>query len=325
MLYNLSVFKKGYSELKTVSHQVALMGGGNFCYCLYDIVKCLIRYGARPSDYLLFEFYNKSHHERNRYMTNIRWIKLYKAMIKSVGDQGIGNDKVREYGIFKDYIKRDWIVVRKDDTNNKVLDFINSHDCVIAKPAHGTLGWGLYKVTKNDRDKIEELLKERQTDDYIIEECVKNTTMLELLNPSSLNTLRIFTCKHDNRTEILEIILRVGLKGMHVDNWGQGGIIYRVDKEHGVVSQPGLDKKMNKYILHPDTNQIMAGYKLPDFEKLKDYVLQLADVLPEAKVVGWDIAITPQGFDFIEMNCPGGHDICQAFGTPYWDKFKQFV
>lgn len=42
-------------------------------------------------------------------------------------------------------------------------------------------------------------------------------------------------------------------------------------------------------------------------------------VEPKAKFVGWDIAITPNGFELIEMNFPGGHDLLQVFGKPCYD------
>ncbi len=141
-----------------------------------------------------------------------------------------------------------------------------------------------------------------------------------MLNPTSLNTVRAFTLlKRDGTIEILGIMLRVGREGMHVDNWGSGGICYDFDISTGVCLGAGCDKKNNKYIFHPDSNIKMVGFQLPNFDELKTIIIQLAAKVPEAKYVGWDIAITPYGYELVEMNCPGGHDILQCHGKPFGD------
>ena len=66
----------------------------------------------------------------------------------------------------------------------------------------------------------------------------------------------------------------------------------------------------------------MVGFELPDYTALKEYVLRLVKVVPQAWYVGWDIAITPNGYDLIEMNCPAGHDMFQSFNNPVYRFFK---
>ena len=79
------------------------------------------------------------------------------------------------------------------------------------------------------------------------------------------------------------------------------------------------DKKNRPYVYHPSSNVQMIGFKLPRFTKLKQYVYELTKVFPTARYLGWDIAITPYGFDLIEMNCPAGHDMFQSFDNPIYD------
>ena len=118
-------------------------------------------------------------------------------------------------------------------------------------------------------------------------------------------------------------MLRVGRKGSHVDNWGSGGIGYDFDIKTGVCVGYGRDKKNNPYIFHPDSNVQMVGYCLPNFENLRKTIIELSHKVPEARFVGWDIAITPNGYELVEMNCPGGHDFLQAFGKPYGDVLRK--
>lgn len=316
----LRYLKKGLDEMNRLSETISESSGVSSFSIKADMIKCALLYGARPSDYFFFSFHEKSRWERKKYMTNYRWAKLLK--ICQLNGGGLANAKDKEYQLFSSFIKRDWTIFKKDEDNiNALKDFLGNHGVCIAKPIHGTLGKGLVKVSKNDD--LTELTKLLRQDDYLLEECVENNDEIKKLNPTSLNTFRVFT-HISNKGEIVldEIILRVGKKGNVVDNWGAGGIIYYVDIESGIVIKPGIDKNMNTYIYHPESDIQMIGYKVKGIEELKQYVISLAKVVPNARVVGWDVAMTPNGFDFIELNCPGGHDILQAFNVPFWDIFK---
>ena len=184
------------------------------------------------------------------------------------------------------------------------------------------MGRGIILVNKDDDlTTVKKLLIE---DDYLLEECIVNDEEIKKLNPSSLNTFRAYTHITNEGDAVLdELMLRVGKAGNHVDNWGQGGIGYYIDLESGIVTKPGLDKDMHEHLYHPGSNIQMIGYRIERIEELKNYILSLARSHPAARVVGWDVALTPKGFDFIEFNCPGGHDFLQAFGKPFWDVFKK--
>lgn len=85
----------------------------------------------------------------------------------------------------------------------------------------------------------------------------------------------------------------------------------------------GVDKKQQPYLIHPGSNVKMVGFQLPNFNKLKQFILEISQKVPQARFAGWDIAITPEGYDLVEINCPGGHDILQPFGVPYGDLLKR--
>lgn len=46
---------------------------------------CMVRYGARPIDYVRFEFHKKSGRERDRYLTIFRYFKLAKKLKNTLG------------------------------------------------------------------------------------------------------------------------------------------------------------------------------------------------------------------------------------------------
>lgn len=56
---------------------------------------------------------------------------------------------------------------------------------------------------------------------------------LNRINPSSLNTLRTIVLYENKKARIVAILLRIGRKGVEVDNSGQGGISVEVNLADG--------------------------------------------------------------------------------------------
>lgn len=317
----LQRIKTGIPEFGEQAAIVAESYGGSKIRWMFSIAWCLVRYGARPIDYVRFGFHKKSARERNRFLTIYRYFRVIRHF-------GYGLDRVKgkiaEYHTFKDYIRRDWMEVSARTNADLIRCFIEKHGIVFAKQDNGDQGKGVIKIDGVDSEAYAQLLSERERIDFVLEEVVNNCKELADINSSSLNTVRATTLiKKDGTPTIVSIILRVGASGSHVDNWGAGGIGYNFDLETGVCNMYGRDKKNRPYVSHPGSNVQMIGFQLPYFDELKKYVLELAMVYPKARYVGWDIAITSNGFDLIEMNCPAGHDMFQSFDNPIYELMKK--
>lgn len=296
------------------------MGGVKIRY-LADMFWSLIRYGARPIDYVRFEFYKKSPLERNRYLTIYRYFKLLKKFgYRELETYG----KVAEYKTFGDYIYREWMVLDASTTIDALTKFISKNRVVFVKPNHGDQGKGVLKIKSDNMEGINDLMESAKKATYVVEGAVENDAVISAINPSSLNTIRAYTLIEKNgESQILAIMLRAGKAGSYVDNWGSGGVGYNFDLETGICVDYGRDKQNNPFVYHPGSNVQMVGFKLPKFDELKEIIISLSQKTPKAKFVGWDIAYTPNGFELIEMNCPGGHDFLQTFGTPFYDVLKR--
>ena len=317
----LQRIKTGIPEFGEQATIVSKNYGGNKIRWMLSMLWCLVRYGARPIDYVRFAFYKKSAYERNRYLTIYRYFRSISHFGYGMG--GV-NGKVAEYRTFKEYIHRDWIEITESTPQASIEDFVAKHHTVIAKPVDGDQGKGVLKIESISSGEYKELLQERIKTTFIMEDLIRNCDELSAINPSSLNTVRATTLiKKDGTPQIVSIILRVGAPGSHVDNWGAGGVGYNFDLETGVCNMYGRDKKNRPYVFHPGSNAQMIGFKLPRFEELKQYVYKLTMVYPEARYVGWDVAITPNGFDLVEMNCPAGHDMFQSFDNPIYELMKK--
>ena len=313
--------KKGLAESIEQAEEVSRLYGIKRGGVIISELWCLVRYGAKPVDYVRFEFYKKNHHERNRYLTTYRYRRLLKKF-------GYYNEttygKIAEYKTFSDYIHRPWIVADKNTDPQIVKNFIAQQGVVFAKPDHGDQGKGVMKIKASDTLSIDELLHDCKKDAFVVEGAIEQVPEIAVINPSSVNTVRAYTLlNHDGETKILAIMLRVGRKGSHVDNWGSGGIGYDFDLETGICVGYGRDKKNNPYSIHPDSNIKMVGFALPNFDELKKLIVDLTHKVPQARFVGWDIAITDNGYELVEMNCPGGHDFLQAFGNPFGNIIKK--
>lgn len=317
---NLSSIKKGFSEFGVQNQTVPEPYNKRFRLLISELW-CLLCYGARPVDYVRFEFYKKNGRERNRYLTWGRYMRMKKLF-------GLYNEstygKIAEYRTFADYIHRPWMIADKDTEPQTITDFIAKQGTVFAKPNHGDQGKGVMKIKADDKSAIEELLNDCKKDAFVVEGAIEQIPVIAAINSSSINTVRAYTLlKKNGEPEILGIMLRVGRKGSHVDNWGSGGVGYDFDIETGVCVGYGRDKNNNPYIFHPDSNVQMVGFRLPYFDNLIKIIVELTHKVPEARFVGWDIAITPNGYELVEMNCPGGHDFLQTFGRPYGDLLKR--
>lgn len=319
---NLQILKKAINEFRVYPQMVKNKTGDRNLklYWQLDMLWCLLKYGARPVDYYRFEFYKFNRFERNKYFTFYRYLKVARQLINS---GVIFADKAKEYQKYSEFISRNWMTT-KGSTNQALKSFVETNEPCIAKPNGGEQGKGIFVVTLNSLTENPNILGILAKENYILEEKLVNCEQLDVINHSSLNTIRVYSMTDKNGCpHILNMMLRVGKSGSDVDNWGAGGVGYEVDLNHGIVRGCGVDKKGNRHLKHPGTNIVMLGFKIPQFNEVTRMVEKLCTVDTRARLVGWDIALTPKGPELIEMNCPAGHDFLQAFGTPFYDKIKE--
>lgn len=293
--------------------------GKNKLYWRTKMFFALLNLGAKPVDYVRFEFWRKSRFEKNRYMTSMRYSKLYRYLNKTV-PAIILKSKSGEYEYYKDFVKRKWMVVDGNTKEEEIVAFVNLYHEVIVKPDNDEQGNGIFKLNDKNQEIIKEFYKGKGKGCWVMEEVLKNDSDFAVMNESSLNSIRATTFIEKNGNPILlSLMLRVGRPGQIVDNWGAGGFLIDIDVESGVVLKPALDKKNDPFISHPDTGFQFVGWHLPKLDELKQYVNKLCMVEKRARFVGWDIAYTPNGFDLVEVNIPAGHEGVQAFNTPIYD------
>ena len=282
--------------------------------------RCLIR------QYVIGEFWKKSNPERKKCMTYSRIVKLFdryncKEYIHYLNDKS-------EFNIyFKEFINREWLHSTKISEED-ITSFIKRHSTFIIKPLQGVEGGGISKITlkTNQESDITALYNKLKNQYVLIEQAIIQNKKMVFGN-TSVNTIRTHTfLGKDGKAHVIKAILRAGVGDTVVDNYAQGGSIYEVDIDYGIVCTKGKSKNGADHIYHPGTDIIMLGYKIPNWKKVIKLSCEAAEKLPQIRFIGWDIAITDNDVELIEGNHNPDYELLEFLGSnEYYSKIKQLI
>ena len=198
---------------------------------------------------------------------------------------------------------------------------------VIAKPNKSALGSGvqiLQLTSKEEAYKSYETLT-LECQEYVVEEVIKQNETMAAWNASSVNTISVTSFLTSGAFSLLCPFIRTGRKGSIVDNGGQGGIFASIDKDSGIICTDGMDEKGNVYGQHPDSNIIYKGWQVPRWDELVGLTEEVHRNMPKHVYVGWDFALTDDGWILIEGNW--GEFVCQQMINKrgYKQEFQQLL
>lgn len=208
----------------------------------------------------------------------------------------------------------------KELTSKQALEvLINYKDNLIIKPSDTDNGKGVNKIYyKNNQiyldDEIVEIEKLESLYGYnfTIQEVIEQHSIMAKPHPFSVNTLRMVTLRWNNEIKYLLTFARFGANNSVKDNAGMGGLCVGI-KDDGELLDIAIDEDAKVYTHHPTTNYNFKDYaKVPNFDKFKNFVIELHQDILHHDFVSWDIAV---GVDeepiFIEANYRGATWIYQ--------------
>ena len=201
-----------------------------------------------------------------------------------------------------------------------VISLLEERGLLAAKKSSGVYGVGFYKLAYEDGkyivngkpyDRAGFSAFLTSLDDYLITEFVEMHPYLKKIYPGSVNTVRVIMInEHGNDPIVPFAFLRIGTKKSgSVDNVAQGGMVMKVDVDTGRLydAQSLHDHVYRSETVHPDTGVPLEG-ELPNWEIVKQGIVDIARYCPQFKWLGYDIAITQDGFQIVEINShPGLH------------------
>lgn len=139
---------------------------------------------------------------------------------------------------------------------------------------------------------------------YIVQERVKNHSVIEKIYPNSINTVRLTTVIKDGEICFYDAYLRTGANGSVVDNACFGGVVIGITKDGCLtdwgIREPGKSTDLIVKQKHPDTGCLFAGVKLPYYEEMIELSKHFHSYYYGIPSMGWDIAITEKGPVFLE-------------------------
>lgn len=280
-------------------------------YFWLDTLNCFLFHGASAREYINFELYKLNHIGRRQFVTMRRSYTI-RRLLNSPEYAHIFNDKRAFNKAFSDFIERKWIYAPEVDEED-IINFVCKMGTVVVKPTNLSGGRGVFVLTYDEIGDVGRFCVEVKHQGCLIEEYIAQAPELARPNSSSVNTIRAYTLINKKGTcELIFAALRVGGPNARVDNYHSGGVGYAIDLDSGIISQPGADMMGNRYIYHPSTNFLMVGFRVPRWEEIREFVSRAANVFPECRYIGWDVAVTKRGLEMIEGNYSADHQFLQA-------------
>lgn len=140
---------------------------------------------------------------------------------------------------------------------------------------------------------------------YILQNVVEQHELVNRINPSCINTIRIITIRgKSGAINVFAASMRIGVsKDSFVDNRAAGGMAVGITEE-GKLKKYGFQHVEfgGKSEKHPVTGTVFEGYQLPFWKEVVDLVTKAHGCFRGIQSIGWDVAITPTGPILIEGN-----------------------
>lgn len=272
--------------------------GGN-----HDKLKETLLHKTYYEEYDRYDFIHKDDAERRAYITDHYRNKVCKR-INNDKEQALIMNKYRTALLLKDYYGRQFMQVNAEQDRAAFVSFGLNEGALVAKPVSDCGGRGVRLLTAVDDEHwgllFNELLAQERP--FIVEQRIQQHPFMSRYNSSSVNTIRINTFQHKGTVRRFTSIIKTGRSGSFVDNGAQGGVMALVDSDTGVVVTDAIDDMGHAFTHHPDSGIPFRGEQVPRWDELIQVTTAMALLLPKLTFVGWDMALTPQGWVVVEGN-----------------------
>jgi hypothetical protein len=155
-------------------------------------------------------------------------------------------------------------------------------------------------------------------DGYLLERYLRQHPALAAFNPNSVNTLRLWVLERRGEVRVVGGYLRVGSSGSQVDNISSGGFLLPLDVDSGCTLGGVQGARYGEPLAqHPATGQPLAGVELPLWPQVLAFSCDVLRAFPNIRLLGLDIAITPEGPAVIEANVEPDSIGCAWMDLPF--------
>ena len=271
---------------------------------LTEYKRVLYRYRFFYEEYNAYKLWDSDKKKWAEFISEREMQCIYRKTVQ-VNVARCFTDKKTQLEVFGKYVHRKWLYPRLVSFE-EFKEFVTSYDC-IAKPRGGTQGKNVFLVEKGDERYLKGLYEYCYENFVLVEEYMKACSEIEAFHPQSLNTLRVFTLSKNNKVEVLDAEIRMGIHDNVVDNAHCGGVLASIDIDSGTLAGNGFDMAGNEYIVHPDSGKTIKGFVIPHWKEVVEVCKEAATIVPETVFAGWDVCVRQNGeIELIEVNAfPG--------------------
>lgn len=269
------------------------------------------KYGIDNTDYMLIKAWRFSDEEMDR----LSCLATSKALTTKYNNHNarILSNKLEFDEVFEDCIQR------KFWTNDEEADFASfchfweGLDEAMLKPLSLFQARGIRKIPRPEN--LEEAFNEfKASPQLLLEEVVKQHSLVSEVYPDCVNTVRMVTLLKDDEYHVLCAFMKFGKDGSVVDNMIAGGMIAGVDEANGVIETAAVDRDRHVYEFHPNTGKPIKGFKIPNYDKILEVTEKALRKVDGINFVGWDVAVCEDKAVIIEGNSLPG---LMAYQLPY--------
>ena len=291
----ISEFGMGSGRIGWLQHQAKVR----------EILGDMFRHLITPEEYYLYDFSSLTEKEKDEYVGDIERTIHCARLYNSNRSGRIFMNKQKTYELFEPFFRRELIEVRSSLDHEAFLDFVRRHPTFLVKPSESSRGAGIYQetVTSGSYNKVFQGLLAKAP--CVLEELIDQADGMARFHPESVNTIRYATFLTDDGYETIACFVKIGRGSSIVDNGGAGGLLAAVDENTGQVLTAGRSEHDEVYDVHPDTGVRIIGACIPQWHELKDMIAKLVQVLPDQRYVGWDLALSKDGWVLVEGNSGG--------------------
>lgn len=245
-------------------------------------------------------------------------------------------DKNLFYALFPDAVQPECVVKRMNGVfyspEGEVLTLQQaislSRSCAepcIIKPSidtHSGQGVDLFRPKTEDEVKT---IFEKYGLNFLVQKSLRQHEMLARFNPTSVNTLRIYTYRKLNgEIVVLSTFVRFGGEGAIKDNVSAGGGISKIG-EDGIVGD-GIFRLKTLSVGSLRSERGLSDVLIPNFQEALDLTVRLHANLPYFDWVGWDIVIREDGVPvMLEFNVRPFAEGPQMVSGPVFGKYTDEV
>ena len=304
-------------------------------------------YGVTTKEWFYYDFENKTDEEKCEYIGFMDRFSYLRHLNNLELGQKVLDDKYTAYQLMKRFYKREIIRIADEKDYEVFADFVSRHTVFVKKPLNANIGIGIRKITvRPDTDLkalFEELLKEGQlhaksqpwgnSSDIILEELIRQDEHLAQLHAESVNVVRVNTFRACGKTLCWYPWLKISQGGKFLTSASEGSMGCSVHSETGVVRGPGVTEFGALYHVHPDTGIRLEGFQIPRWDECRRLAEEVSDLFPDIRFIGWDFALTPDGWcvvegnskaEFVEQLTEGRGTKRELEGTIGWKPDREF-